>query len=180
MAGRAGRGFLAVQVLVALLSLATSCAGSTPKRSAPSPTTLNRASTSTSSTNSTTSVPPTTATPVDTRILVYGDCKTPTFEPSGIVLTCGDYGWILEDLHWSSWTATKATAVGTFVYNDCNPNCAQGQHHSVPATQVTLTTPVRGAGGQMVWSRLEQSPQPPGYQTGPNHGAPFPLPTQPI
>ena len=120
--------------------------------------------------------PSTTTVPVDTRIEVYGDCKAPSLEPSEIVLTCADYGWILEDLHWSSWTPTQATAVGTFIYNDCNPNCAAGHFHSVPGTRVTLTAPVRGARGQLVWSRLVQSPEPPGYVTGPLHGGPFPLP----
>ena len=88
------------------------------------------------------------------RVLGYGDCKTPSVEPSEIVLTCGDYGWILQGLHWSSWTATQATAIGTFVYNDCTPNCAKGHHDEVPSTQVTLTAPVRGASGQLVWSKL--------------------------
>jgi len=104
------------------------------------------AATTTTVIQSATSTSPTTVTPttagsttsptavvaVDTTILVYGDCQTPSLEPSEIVLTCADYGWILEALHWSSWTATRATAVGTFVYNDCTPNCAEGQHHDVP------------------------------------------------
>jgi hypothetical protein len=122
-------------------------------------------------------VPPTGNVPVDTRIEVYGDCMTPSLEPTEIVLTCADYGWVLEDLHWSSWTASKATAVGTFVYNDCNPYCGAGHFHSVPGTRITLTAPVHGPGGQLLWSHLTQSPEPPGYATGPYHGGPFPLPT---
>jgi hypothetical protein len=127
-----------------------------------------------------TTTPPATVAPADTAILVYGDCKTPSVEPSEIVLTCGDYGWILQGLHWSSWTATQATAIGTFVYNYCTPNCAEGHHHEVPSTQVTLTAPVRGASGQLVWSKLQQNPEPPGYDSGPFHGAPSPLPIRPI
>ena len=142
------------------LQIPTACSGTTP--AAP------------------TSMPPTTVAPVDTGIVVYGDCKTPSVEPSEIVLTCADYGWILEGLHWSSWTASQAGAIGTFVYNDCKPNCAEGRHHDVPGTQVTLTAPVRGASGELVWSRLQQNPEPPGYNSGPLHGAPAPLPIGPI
>jgi hypothetical protein len=162
-------------VAVGSVLLVTSCTSSRPQGSEASSTTI--APTTATSTASTS---PATIAPVDTGILVYGDCKTASLEPSEIVLTCADYGWILEALHWSSWTASQATAVGTFVYNDCTPNCAEGHHHDVPGTQVTLTAPVRGRGGGLVWSKLGQSPEPPGYVTGPFHGGPFPLPTQPI
>jgi hypothetical protein len=126
-----------------------------------------------------TSLPSTSAASVDTNIRVYGDCKAPTVEPPEIVLACADLGAVLEGLSWTSWTSTKATAFGTLVYNDCTPDCARGQHHSVPGTKVTLSTPVRGAQGQLVYSEVQESPQPPGYATGPYHGGPQPLPTQP-
>lgn len=176
-----------VAVAVVALSLATSCTGSAPKGAAATTTTLSREATSitpTTTVSHTTAAAPTTpaptVTPVDTAILVYSDCKTPSIEPSEIVLTCGDYGWILESLRWSSWTANQATAVGTFVYNDCAPNCAEGHHHDVPGTQVTLTVPAHDPVGHLVWSKLQQNPQPPGYVKGPDHGGPFPLPTRPI
>ena len=127
-----------------------------------------------------TTTPPATVAAADTAILVYGDCKIPSVEPSEIVLTCG-YRWYFQGLHW--WRAGRppqATAIGTFVYNDCTPNCAKGHHHEVPSTQVTLTAPVRGASGQLVWSKLQQNPEPPGYDSGPFHGAPSPLPIRPI
>jgi hypothetical protein len=117
---------------------------------------------------------------VDAGIGVYGNCKTPSVEPTEIVLACADYNAILESLHWTSWTATSATAVGTFVYNDCTPNCAEGHFHHVPGTRVTLTVPTRSASGQQVWSQVQESPEPPGYATGPYHGGPQPLPTAPI
>ena len=116
---------------------------------------------------------------VDTSILVYGDCQRPTLEPTEIVLTCADYGWRLEGIHWTNWTARRALGVGTFVYNDCTPDCAQGHFHQVAGTQITLTLPVRGATSQLVWSELQQNPEPPGYESGPNAGRPFPLPTRP-
>jgi len=126
-----------------------------------------------------TTAPPATVAPIDTGIEVYGDCTTPSVEPSEIVLTCADYGELLEGLHWTTWTSTRATAVGTLVYNDCTPNCAEGHHHSVPGTEVTLTVAVPGAGGQLVWSEVQEDPEPPGYETGPDHGGPQPLPTRP-
>jgi hypothetical protein len=116
---------------------------------------------------------------IDTGIEVYGKCTTPSVEPVEIVLTCADYGVLLQGLHWSSWTSASAEAVGTLKYNDCTPNCAMGKFHYVPGARVTLTDPVRGAGGQLVWSQVQFSPQPPGWETGPYPGGLFPLPTQP-
>lgn len=113
----------------------------------------------------------------DTSIEVYADCTSPSFEPKGITVTCADAGWVLEDLAWTSWTSTSATATGTLAYNDCTPSCAMGHIHQVPGTRVVLTDPGQAAGGQMVWTRLQETPWPPGYATGPLHGAPFPLPT---
>ena len=117
---------------------------------------------------------------VDAGIEVYGNCQTPSVEPAEIVLACADYNALLESLHWTSWTATSATAVGTFVYNDCTPNCAEGHFHHVPGTRVTLTVPSRTASGQRVWSQIQESPEPPGYAAGPYHGGPQPLPKAPI
>jgi hypothetical protein len=120
------------------------------------------------------------ATSVDAGIEVYGNCKTPSVEPAEIVLACADYNTILEALHWTSWTAASATAVGTLVYNDCTPNCAEGHFHHVPGTRVTLTVPARSTGGQQVWSEVQENPEPAGYETGPYHGGPQPLLKGPI
>lgn len=125
-----------------------------------------------------TTVTTTTTLPIDTAIGVYGNCTSPSVEPAEIVLTCADYGEVLMGLHWTSWTTTNASAVGTLVYNDCEPDCANGHQHSVPGTTVTLTVPIHGAGGSLVWSEVQENPEPPGYETGPYHGGPQPLPTQ--
>jgi hypothetical protein len=127
----------------------------------------------------TTTAPATVVPAIDTAVSVYGNCTSPSVEPAEIVLTCADYGEVLTGLQWTSWTATSASAAGTLVYNDCIPDCAGGQHHSVPGTTVTLTAPVRGAGATLVWSQVQENPEPPGYETGPYHGGPQPLPTQP-
>ena len=117
---------------------------------------------------------------VDAGIEVYGNCETPSVEPAEIVLACADYNALLEALHWTRWTAATATAVGTLVYNDCTPNCAEGNFHHVAGTRVTLTVPARSPSGQQVWSQVQENPQPPGYATGPYHGRPQPLPKAPI
>jgi hypothetical protein len=122
--------------------------------------------------------PPVMAVPsasADTSIEVYADCTSPSFEPTWIRVTCADAGWVLEELVWTSWTSTSATAIGTLTYNDCTPSCAMGHFHQVPGTHVLLTDPAQSVGGPLVWTRLQESPWPPGYQTGPLHGGPFPL-----
>jgi hypothetical protein len=122
----------------------------------------------------------TTSTPSVATIKVYADCTSPSFEPSEIILTCADDNTVAENLHWSSWTSTAAVAVGTLVYNDCVPDCAQGTLHSIDNDQITLSAPVTGASGQVVWSQIQESPQPPGYATGPYNGGPQPLATRPV
>jgi hypothetical protein len=109
---------------------------------------------------------------------VYGNCTTPSVKPFEIVQTCADYGTMYDGLRWTSWTGTSATAVGTGVYSHCTPYCPLGSLR-VPSTKITLSVPVRTAGGQFVWSEIQENPEPPGYETGPNHGGPQPLPTRP-
>jgi len=149
------------------------------------PTTTPRPRTTTttpSSSVSQTSEPSSTTSstePVDMSIEVFGDCTGPSFEPSEIVLTCADHGVIAENLRWTTWTAVEATAVGTLSYNDCIPICAAGHRHDIAGDQITLTDPVKGAGGQTVWSMMQENPEPPGFSTGPYEGGPQPLPTRP-
>ena len=117
--------------------------------------------------------------PVDTSILVYGNCQTPTFEPTEIVVTCADYGLSFNDLHWTSWTPTSATATGTEGYKICIPSCAEAGSQEIPGVTITLSNPVRDPAGRLIWSDIQFSPQPPRYATGPYHGGPVPLPVQP-
>ena len=62
------------------------------------------------------------------------------FEPKQYVLACADYNSYFSDLHWTAWTAKRATATGTYHQNDCEPDCASGHFWTAPATLV-LTTP---------------------------------------
>ena len=146
---------------------------SQPSTPVPAPTTVATTTASTTTVPSTT-VPSTTEL-VDTTIGVYGNCTNPSVEPAEIVLACADYGSVLKGLHWTSWIPTGATGVGTLDYNVCVPDCAGGHFHSIPDTTVTLSVPVPGAGGSLVWSEVQENPEPPSYETGPFHGGPQPL-----
>jgi hypothetical protein len=185
---------------VCLMGALAGCGGSSNKaaagittRTTASPTSSPPAtSTSTTATSappasvppSTSSIPPattvsrTTVAPTDTAIEVYGNCANPSVEPSEIVETCADYGTIFDGLRWTSWTSASAKAVGTGVYSHCSPYCPKGTLQ-VADTKVTLTVPVRTTGGQLLWSEIQENPEPPGYETGPYHGGPQPLPTRP-
>ena len=60
-----------------------------------------------------------------------------------------------------------------------HPNLCRRWMHYVPNAQVTLSVPVVGVAGQVVWSMVQENPEPPGYATGPYQGGPQPLVTQP-
>jgi hypothetical protein len=67
---------------------------------------------------------------------------TPQPRPSSIVLACADGNAYLANLIWSSWTATSAIGSGTYVYNDCTPDCAGGTFVTVPGATIQLTSPL--------------------------------------
>jgi len=111
---------------------------------------------------------------VDAGIKVYADCRTPSFEPYSMTLACADNGLGLQDLLWTSWTPTSATAWATLYYNDNAPNHAAGKIHYLYNTHVTLSEPVLDRHGQLVWTKASLSQLPPGY-----HPGPLSLPSQP-
>jgi hypothetical protein len=123
----------------------------------------------------------TTTAPVESTIRVYASCvmpvaeQTPTMKPTEIDMACADNGFGIKDLQWTSWTVGSATGSGTTWYRDCHPNCAVGETIYTPNVHVTLTNPVRGANGAVVWSQISFSELPPGYAAGTQ-----PLPTRPI
>ena len=59
------------------------------------------------------------------RARVPSNCYKEKFEPSRIILSCGNGGVYLSGLTWDSW-ADEALGEGTLNVNDCNPNCAGG------------------------------------------------------
>ena len=69
------------------------------------------------------------------------NCNAVQYKPARVVLACGDGSNYLAKLHWSGWTATKATASGVDEVNDCKPDCVAGHFHEYPVT-VTLLRPM--------------------------------------
>ena len=62
----------------------------------------------------------------------------PQVKPAQIIVACGDGGFYLSKIHWTSWSAKGAMGTGLGNANDCNPNCAAGHFHTYPA-RVSLT-----------------------------------------
>ena len=76
-------------------------------------------------------------------------------QPGIMVLTCADNGELAENLVWSSWTATSATATGTVDWRACSAACADSKQWDSTAAEVTLTDPVSEPGGQILFTELE-------------------------
>lgn len=172
---------LAALAAVALMIFGPSCTSSASKKSAAATTTPSEPSTSTTSTTQApVTAPPTTVAttvaPVNTHILVYGDCTHPTVEPTEIVFACADYGEVLEQIHWSSWTASDAVGVAVLSYKYCVPNCASGGLRHVDNTAVTLSKQVLDPNGHPVWSQARVNPLPADLEGIPQ---PQSLPTRP-
>lgn len=97
----------------------------------------------------------TTTTAASKHNVVVINCQNKAqVEPRDFVLACADGNIALERLGWTSWTPKLASAFGTYVANDCIPNCAEGHFHSYPAIAV-LWRPVRyGHSGGVRFSDL--------------------------
>ena len=78
-----------------------------------------------------------------------------SIRPHSILVACGDGGYSLGQLHWSSWTATSAVAVGTAHVNDCTPNCAAGHFHAYPDVRVHLSRPESCSNKKRLFTRIE-------------------------
>ena len=52
-------------------------------------------------------------------------------KPTSIIVACGDGGFYLTGLRWTSW-GVAADANGVAHQNDCTPNCAAGHFHAYP------------------------------------------------
>ena len=67
------------------------------------------------------------------------DCEIPVQLPDSITLTCGDGGWYIYQIKWSSWTPTGAKAKAVFSEKICEPSCADGYRVEAPVT-LTIST----------------------------------------
>src|SRR5215211_2282672 len=67
------------------------------------------------------------------RAYFYNRCYSPAFNPSTIIITCADAGFQFRSLRWRHWNKPVARARGIARVNDCNPSCADGTYHRLPA-----------------------------------------------
>ena len=74
--------------------------------------------------------------------------------PTSMTLTCADNGEIATHLHWSNWTAARATATGTVTWRPCTALCADSRRWSHTSASFTLTSPVTENGKGVLFTRL--------------------------
>jgi hypothetical protein len=74
-------------------------------------------------------------------------------EPNQIT-DSGDGSGYIKNLTWTGWGTSYATATGTQMVNDCNPNCAQGTYSPYPAT-VTATSPTAYGNGLQGYAEID-------------------------
>jgi hypothetical protein len=77
-------------------------------------------------------------------VVIACDGKART-EPASWTFACADYGVVLYNMHWTSWTSHLASGYGTVYENDNYPSHADGKVYKVPAI-VTLWGSARVAG----------------------------------
>lgn len=97
-------------------------------------------------TGSTTTVPPTTTVPVKTPGVVQclGGCNGAPVKRPTLYAFAGAGGAtpVVSGIHWSYWSAARATGTATFGFGvNCVPNCSAGKHVSYLAT-ITLLDPM--------------------------------------
>jgi hypothetical protein len=96
------------------------------------------------------------------------NCGKLTYQPSSVVMACGDAGLIAESLTWSQWTSKRASATGTGVAKTCDPDCASGGVTTAPI-EVRATKPRKCSNGRRVFSKLHYfwtAGKPPGLFPG--------------
>lgn len=83
---------------------------------------------------------------------VIYNCQRPHYEPSVIIIACGDANTVLRHMRYTRWSHHSAAGTGVMYTNSCTPNCAAGQLIKT-ATRFKLERPKR-VDGQRRFSRL--------------------------
>lgn len=83
------------------------------------------------------------------------NCGELEIKPTDLVLSCADANAMLTELTWRGWSNSRATGVGTYEVNDCQPTCVAGTTRSYPV-RVVLGTP-KVQDGTRVLSKLTMS-----------------------
>jgi hypothetical protein len=103
---------------------------------------------------------------------IINDCFHARYEPHKVLLLCGDGTQGLTHIHYTSWTGKRATGHARFVYDDCQPNCAQGHTHHYRVTFVFKR--VRKDGDARVFTRVvtHHNGKKQTYDVGPGNSVP--------
>lgn len=110
-------------------------------------------------------------------------CTDQQVAPVSVMITCGDGGFIAEQLAWTNWGAEQATTTGVASVNDCDPSCVDGQRHDYPV--VLTASELRDCDHgepqytRVVYSFPAESPFPPGSPGADDPLVAFPCPKQP-
>ena len=72
----------------------------------------------------------------------YVDCGigAAKFEPSQLMVACGDGSFFITNVKWDDWESARAGGVGVGHLNDCTPDCAEGHFHTF-SVAVDLSRP---------------------------------------
>ena len=77
-----------------------------------------------------------------------------TQKPESITLACADGNLGVQHISWLMWEGEKALGRGTFIYNDCEPDCADGKTHLVPV-QFSLSSVAKDSSGKSVFTQMQ-------------------------
>ena len=70
------------------------------------------------------------------------------------MLACADGNLAVQHISWAVWEGEKASGSGTFIYNDCEPDCADGKTHLVPV-QFSLSSVAKDLSGKSVFTQMQ-------------------------
>jgi len=65
---------------------------------------------------------------------VANNCRHAIVRPGHILFACGDGGFYVRRLRWSTWHPFFAMGRGVFHQNACHPSCAEGTFHTETGT----------------------------------------------
>ncbi|HUB76434.1 MAG TPA: hypothetical protein VL977_05220 [Solirubrobacteraceae bacterium] len=84
---------------------------------------------------------------------ISGDCTKSQVRPAVVVLACADGNAYVNHIAWTSFGGATGAGSGSYVLNDCTPNCAGGKFHSYPV-KFTLSNAKRCPDGHDDYRRM--------------------------
>lgn len=82
-----------------------------------------------------------------------GGSNVAKYKPSSVIVTCGDGGFRVSHMRWSTWTNKSAAGRGTAKVNNCDPSCAEGEFESY-RVKLSPYRPKNCPGGKREFARL--------------------------